>query len=86
MYSWLTYLTLFQDLKKYHYYYWFCFPCLCPSTDITFDQEPKKLKDKLTPEEVGEIQYLLYEELKFYTFNMSMWIHCIIFILNSLMI
>ncbi|XP_048742795.2 ubiquitin-like modifier-activating enzyme ATG7 isoform X2 [Ostrea edulis] len=46
-------LLTFADLKKYHYYYWFCFPCLCTPTDVTLNSGPIKIKDKFTADQVG---------------------------------
>ncbi|XP_061186447.1 ubiquitin-like modifier-activating enzyme ATG7 [Saccostrea echinata] len=45
-------LLTFADLKKYHYYYWFCFPCLSPPTEVTLNQEPGKIREKFTQEQV----------------------------------
>nr|XP_022299462.1 ubiquitin-like modifier-activating enzyme ATG7 [Crassostrea virginica] len=47
-------ILTFADLKKYHYYYWFCFPCLCLPTDVTLNQEPIKMKDKFTKEQMDQ--------------------------------
>ena len=45
-------LFLLQDLKKYHFYYWFAFPCVCPDADFTLNAQPQILSDKYSADQV----------------------------------
>lgn len=46
------FLFIVQDLKKYHFYYWFAFPCVCPAADFTLNGPPQTLTDKYSSEQV----------------------------------
>ncbi|CAG2218419.1 ATG7 [Mytilus edulis] len=46
-------LLTFADLKKYIYYYWFAFPCLCMPEDVTMVTDPVKLTDRLNSQQVS---------------------------------
>ncbi|XP_071179082.1 ubiquitin-like modifier-activating enzyme ATG7 [Mytilus edulis] len=48
-------LLTFADLKKYIYYYWFAFPCLCMPEDVTMVTDPVKLTDRLNSQQISEL-------------------------------
>ncbi|KAL4226515.1 Autophagy protein 7 [Mactra antiquata] len=48
-------LLAFADLKKYHYYFWFAFPAICPKTDFTLVKKPSKLSDKFSTEQISQL-------------------------------
>lgn len=63
----LTFVVLFQDLKKYHFYYWFCFPALCFPEGIKIIQQPSVL------EQVFSAKQVCFFKVHFYHYT---YLHC----------
>ncbi|XP_041130134.1 ubiquitin-like modifier-activating enzyme ATG7 [Polyodon spathula] len=55
-------LLTFADLKKYRFYYWFCFPALCFSEGIHMVQQPVILEEKFSSGQIKKLQEA-YEDL-----------------------
>ncbi|XP_017306286.1 ubiquitin-like modifier-activating enzyme ATG7 [Ictalurus punctatus] len=55
-------ILTFADLKKYQFYYWFCFPALCFLEGIQLVTDPVLLERKFSPRQVSAFQ-AAYDEL-----------------------
>ncbi|KAM8867570.1 ubiquitin-like modifier-activating enzyme ATG7 isoform 1-T2 [Synchiropus picturatus] len=49
-------LLTFADLKKYHFYYWFCFPALCFPEGIKIVRQPMVIEQVFSEKQITALQ------------------------------
>lgn len=64
----------FADLKKYHYYYWFAFPCLCLPPDVLVSKQ-ETLEQRFSN---SQLKYLLESYDQFQSASTSYQTHFLI--------